>query len=305
MKNLKNLITRVLLGMASLFILTPEVWGCYFFSKNSNARSERHEQAFLYHDGENAHMVIKSLFRGKKGLSDMAWVIPFPSVPSKYIEVKGPFFLEMNSLIPNHRNESRKGSGKDATELSGGLGSFKNIKVHNAIQLEQYLIQPIEILKDGSDLELKTWLKNNKFDFAHHPIQKKYLKKGSSFLALKMQMNAPGIEIFESRPIHIVYKSNELSFPLINMHKGSKLDLDLYVFSTKELKKDLSSFSLNRQSFVEYTNTGNYPFIDEIIGKKNGFITYYKSEGISLDTKPLKDLKEDPTFLLTELYINN
>ena len=66
--------------------------------------TEREKLAFLFHDGVNAHLVLRTVLAAKGGLPEMmAWVVPLPSLPSKYAEAPAELFEELRALIP--RNE--------------------------------------------------------------------------------------------------------------------------------------------------------------------------------------------------------
>ncbi len=65
--------------------------------------TEKTKQALLFHDGENAHLVIKTSLQSApkngKGTANlppvMAWVIPLPSLPSKYEEADPQLFEQL------------------------------------------------------------------------------------------------------------------------------------------------------------------------------------------------------------------
>lgn len=266
-------------------------WGCFLFPRNYKINTVKEsEDIFFSHDGENAHMVIRTTLRAEKLPKEIAWVLPISSLPSKYEEIAGPFFNEVNYLFPDTTRGLEKGYG------GGGVGAKlkrPGIKIHETVTSEQYVIQPIEILKDNSTDELNAWLTKNKFKQINSKISKAYFKKGSAFLAIRMQMNKPGAELV-SHSLHITYKTDQLSVPVNFSPTGTNLDLNIYVFSHNELKKEFKNISIDRVPSVAYENKGLNPFVDDIIGKQKGFVTLYKANDLSSKS-------EDPMFLASEL----
>lgn len=266
-------------------------WGCFYFPTTYKLNSAKeYKDIFLSHDGENAHMVIRTTLQAKKIPKEIAWVLPLPSLPSKYEEIAGPFFNEINHFFPA-KNTLEEGFGKGHHDKGTDLN--KGLVIHEAVATDQYIIQPIEILKDNSTDELNAWLKKNKFKQTVQKISKNYLKKGSAFLAIRMQMNNPGTELV-SHSLHIIYKTDHLSAPIKFSASGLSVNLNLYVFSHHELIKDFKNISLDRTPSIAYENKGLNPFVDDLIGKQKGFLTLYNGNN-------LKSKFEDPVFLASEL----
>lgn len=285
----------------SLVLLSASITCACFHYPGSfkNKMTEGRKSVFLFHDGENAHMVIQTTLRAKKFPSELAWVLPFPSLPNKYEEINGPFFQELQSILPRKMMLGQK--GLPASAFGDGRGGGGGIKVHETVVFDQYKIQPIEILKDNSAAEFNSWLKKNKFNPMPFENQKYYLKKGAVFLAIRMQLNNPTATELTARPLHIVYKSDRVSVPLKFTHDARTFDLELYVFSKKELNVDLSRTYLKKQDSVAYRNERLHPFVDSIVGKKEGYISRYEGEELNTKEKSLKDLKDDPLFLADDL----
>ena len=186
--------------------------------------------------------------------------------------------------------------------MDGAAQAVSAIKVHDLVVTDHYQIQPIEILKDGSAQEFNAWLQANKFNPMPYENQKYYLKKGATFLAICMKMNKPLAGELRSKPLHVVYRAGDLSFPLKFTHDYRRFDLDLFVFSKKELQNDLAKQFLKLDASHAYSGKqGHFPFIDALIGKQEGFVTRYVGEGINSKEKQTKSLKQDPSFRLVDL----
>jgi hypothetical protein len=291
---MKLIISKTLL--LSAIIYSSTALSCFYFPPSYKNSIDGTQDVFLFHDGENAHMVIRATLQAKKFPTQVAWILPFPSLPSKYEEISGPVFEGLSDILqPIDQNAPRtKGAG-----TIGGRGA--GIKAHESITLDQYVIQPIEILKDNSTKELNAWLKKNNFKITAHSNQKAYLKKGAALLAIRMELNQPNANELVSHSLHITYRSDRLSVPLRFMHIGRTLDLNLYVFSQREMKKDLGQFYLSREASQSYENQRLKPFVDSLLLKQKGFITQYSGQRLNSKTKRLEKLQDDPFFLLTEL----
>lgn len=286
-----------LIAVSSTILLSFSMaWSCLHFPRTYRGKlTEGLQQVFLFRDGNNAHMVIRTNLHADKFPKEIAWVLPFPSLPSKYEEVDGPFFEELYRILPDDSSEGSFG-GKG---LRAGFDKVKRpstIKVHEKVEVGSYQIQPIEILKDDSSKELSAWLTKNKFNPMPYKIQKPYLKKGATFLAIRMSMNQPGANDLKSKPLHIIYKSKNLSMPIKFTHETRTFDLDVFVFSTNELKKEFDAYYFKRQGSAAYENKGLYPFLDEVIGKKSGFISKYQADELNSANKKLAKLPDDPNF---------
>jgi hypothetical protein len=294
--NMKTLISLT----AAVFLFSNSALACFHFPNNYQGRlQEGTQEVFMFHDGSDAHMVIRTQLQAKKFPKEVAWVLPFPSLPSKYEEIKGIFFEEVKGLFPS---ENRFGKGMDEG-LGGSRGGsgHDGFKVHSTVALENYTIQPIEILNEGAGNEFNAWLKKNKFNSMPLANQKYYLKKGAVFLAIRMNLNMPNPANLTSKPLHIIYKADKLAVPMKFTHDSRQFDLDLYVFSKKELKKDLSAMYLKNEEKVAYENKRETPFLDAIIGKHKGFITRYEGKSLNKKGQLIKNLQNDPEFLITEL----
>lgn len=143
---------------------------CFYFDKAYKGKiTEGQKDIFLFHDGENAHLVVQIILRSKKFPAEIAWILPFPTLPSKYEEMNGPFFFELRSFFKTDTGHRKGSYGLGA---AAGGGPKEGIKVHPTITEGQYTIQPIEILKDNSAKELNAWLKKNNFNSMPHENQK-------------------------------------------------------------------------------------------------------------------------------------
>lgn len=274
-------------------------WACLHYQNSHQFElKEALQEVFLSHDGAEAHMVLRTRLNAQKFPKELAWVIPFPSMPTKYEELDGPFFEELQRNSPEGELSGYGSAGlRKGVEKELGAG----FKVHQTKSVGGFKIQPIEILNESAGNEFNIWLKKNKFNSMPMALQKIYLKKGAVFLALRMDLSHPRGQELVSRPLHISYKSNELTMPIKFTHDQRAFDLKMYVFSSKNLEGKLDKQYFTSSEAAPYKNEGMLPFVDAIIGKKQGFITLFIAKDLNGSGRKLRDLKQDPKFGVEEL----
>lgn len=266
----------------------------HFPAENRFAIVEGLQEFLLFHDGKNAHMVLKTELSAEKFPQEIAWVLPFPSLPSQYKEVDGPLFMELAQFFPNDGALYKGRDGGFGASL--GIAKSAGIKVHEKVVTGDYEVQPIEILNESKGDELNQWLAKNKFNPMPKEKQKRYIKKGAAFLAIRMKMNKPGQSAIVSRPLHVVYPSETLSVPMLFTHDGRTFDMDIYLYSHKELKTDLTKLYFNAAKSAPYKRERLKPMVENLIGDHSGFITKYSAKGLNSADKDLRKLSEDPSF---------
>ena len=257
--------------------------------------SDVRQDVFLYQQDEDAHMVVRTQLKANKFPREIAWVLPLPSMPSKYEEIDGPLFMELEGFFTEIKS-NRFGSKGEGVKKESVAGTSAKIKVYKKVDVGSYQIQPIEILHDDSAIELNAWLKKNKFNTMPDKLQKPYLKKGATFLAIRMPMNHPASGELISKPLHIVYKTKQLTFPIRFTHENRLIDLNVFVFNQNEPKENLEKFYLKKVGSVAYKDKDLVPFVDDLIGKQTGFLTLYYATDLNTVTKKLSKLTEDPVF---------
>lgn len=277
--------------------MTSTSLACYHFSKNFEGRiSVGAQRALLFYDERLAHMVLQTDISAAKLPQEIAWVLPFPSLPAKYEQIEGPLFAEIYGLLPNPIDIANDVNSLRSSNSPRGASS---IKVHKMIEVGSYQIQPIEILKNGSGKAFNSWLKKNKFNAMALEKQKRYLEKGAVFLAIRMRLSHPDGGQFVSKPLHVTYAAKQLSYPILFTHEGRIFDLDIYVFSKRPLEKSLDAFYLKRADAIQFKR-GSHPSIDSLL-PQDGFLNLYYSKELNSKDKSLGSLNSDPSFSLEDL----
>jgi hypothetical protein len=261
--------------------------------------SERLKEAFMFHDGELAHVVLRTSLRSVGELPDsMAWVIPLPSLPKVMEEAGEGIFSELFALTlpPPPLRELAKGEAPKAAPVAAAAAPA--IKVHAVTVAGDYRLQPIEILSDSAGDELNAWLKQNGFGAVPPENQRYYLKKGAVFLAVKLgALKGSNAEV---KPLHLAYRAERPTLPLkFSTHSG-EFDLTLYTLTPeKPAYRSLAAFHLERIYAVEVKGADlalQAPDLQKLIGNRTGWLTRFHGVHYNTPGKMVADLPDDPAF---------
>jgi len=245
------------------------------------------QSVFLYHDGTNAHVILQTEVKaGKKLPRVLAWVLPFPSVPSRYQEREEHFFEQLQQLFPPDRSGGLSRSPK-------GKSMDRTIKVHDMQRVGNYQIEPIEILAEGAGEPFQAWLKRNGFQGMPDELQKIYLRKGDVFLAIKASLDGPEARL---KPLQVTYRASQLSYPIRFTHHERSFDLEIYWLLHK-MPKTLPVFPyLELRGLVSF-DKGRWPTLLQnlFIDKHQAFILRYRGRNLNSAEFPFARLNDDPS----------
>lgn len=266
--------------------------------------TEKTKEALLFHDGSSAHLIIKTNLQAASGsLPDtMAWVIPLPSLPSHFEEANPAIFKEMFAVVEKSVTEHEMSRTKHGMRVPG-VASTASIEIHPTQIVGKYQIQPIEILDvKSAGSELNRWLVANGFGPVPPENQRYYLKPGAVFLALKVHGLRGNFSSIN--PLHIVYKSNNLTLPLkFSTHSGV-FNVDLYTFTRGPLDTGLlHAQHLNASPSVKIQNENQSPLLWKMTGRKQGFLTRFEGGGLNSSYAPesmVANFANDPTIDLSK-----
>lgn len=261
--------------------------------------TENTKEALLFHDGINAHLIIKTNLQAAAGSlpSTMAWVIPLPSLPSHYEEADPTIFPEMFAVVEK-ANEKWERERSKGIETASTAPAPTGIRIHPTQIVGSYQIQPIEVLDvKSAGRELNHWLVANGFGSVPTKNQSYYLKRGTVFLALKIH----GLKgkISDIKPLHIVYKSNTLTLPLkFSTHSGV-FDVDMYTFTHGPLEPTLlTAERLDAEPSVKIQTEAEAPLLWKITGSKQGYLTRYEGRALNSTYAPstlVNNFPRDPS----------
>lgn len=237
------------------------------------------QEYLFYREGEWVHLITNQRVHSDQELPvEFAWVIPLPSVPKEYYEESDSLFETLfRAAEPRMR----------VATLSANA-----IQVHETRHVGNYEIKPIEILEAASGNELNDWLEAN----GYHKVPKEglryYLKPKACFLAIKVK-GLKG-EREKLKPLHIVYRAEEVRVPLKFFAEAGVFDVFVYSLGSEpHLSRDLGgkSYGIRRD--------GNSPVSQASLrlkgqGKEDSLLTRYFGPGINGRMNRIAMWKEDP-----------
>lgn len=279
--------------LVSLILLASPGYGCLHFGKKFVGKVDQGtEQAFLFHDGALAHLIIKTDLHAKGGKlpKEVSWVLPFPAIPKSYAEADNKILEELTGFVsPEAQSWGSKGG---PTVRSNG----KSIRVHEPKEVGQYKIQEIEMLDDKGGKELNAWLAEHQYNPMPLDLQKPYLKKGAVFLAITVKLDEKDATF---KPLHVAYPAKELSLPLKFTHDNRVLDVNLFVFTSKPLDDSASRkpyWNFVAKEVYEPGTAKVYPALGKELGVRTGFLTRFEGRKLNTAGRKLRELSADPTF---------
>ena len=195
---------RALLGSGMAIIALLPVQACIHVPRTYKGTvTENTKEALLFHDGANAHLIIKTNLKASSGSlpETMAWVIPLPSLPSHYEEADPGIFPEMFNAIEKANSEREREA------------AMKSIWVHLMQTIGSYQVQPIEVHDPkNAGGELNYWLIANAFGTVPQATPRPYRTKDAVFLALKLHGLSGSFS--DIKLLHIAYNADTLTLPL-------------------------------------------------------------------------------------------
>jgi hypothetical protein len=295
-----------------VFFGVRAAYSCLYFPPSYKSQiTENLREFFLFHDEKNVHVVIQTHLKSDGPLPErLAWVVPFPALPIKYEESDPALFEELYNLV----GAASFGDGmrsKGGMEMpSNALGS---VKVHKTEIVGNYKVHPIEII---SDVDVKTtatvldsWLKKKGFISIPFDLQKPYIKKGATFLAIEMTPKGDEADV---KPLHITFpipsakKAAPFSIPLRLTHDSRVFDLRIYTFGFEKSWPDNDPFWSKHfgDAFIKMNFPQpdlNWmkanPALSRILDKGHGEIRSYMLSGFNREGGlRARQLPSDPTF---------
>jgi len=247
---------------------------------------ETSKEAIIYHDGTNAHLIIRTGLEAPGELpKTLAWVLPLPALPVRYQEEGEDLFKQLYQVfVPRYKGKLKRSMAQ------GGAGD--GIKVYAALHVGSYEIHPIEILSDDAGGVLNDWLSSNGFGTMPVKYQKYYLHKGAAFLALKLS----GLKgsVADIKPLHIVYPADRASMPLkFSFHE---FDLKLYTITPKRLQPDVfAPYKLQYKGNHDLTAVhGRLPDLFKALGPISGYVTEFEGVGYNSRSVPFMSVEALP-----------
>ena len=289
---------RALLGSGMAIVALLPVQACVHVPRTYKGTvTEKTKEALLFHDGANAHLIIKTNLKASSGSlpETMAWVIPLPSLPSHYEEADPGLFPEMFQTVEKaNQDREREAAAHEATKAAVAPAP-EGIRVHPMQIVGSYQVQPVEVLDlKNAGGELNRWLVSNGFSAVPLEAQRPYLKKGVVFLTLRLNGLRGGFS--DIKPLHIVYKSDTLSLPLKFSTNSGVFDVELYTFTPGPLDGAvLGGDHLYADPSVKIQRSEDAPRLGRVVGGRSGYLTRFEGWNFNAPQRYVRDLSSDPT----------
>lgn len=295
---MKRSNTRALLAAGLIAgMLAPSLACIHVPRTYKGSVSEKTKEALLFHDGVNAHLIIRTNLQASSGnLPDtMAWVIPLPSLPTHYEEADAGVFKEMFNLVEASNEKRERASNQGATATTGVAPMQEAILVHPIQTIGHYQVQPVEVLNPkNAGSELNRWLIQNGYGAVPLATQRYYLKPGAVFLTLKLHGLRGSFS--DVKPLHIVYPSQTLSLPLKFSSHSGVFDVEMYAYTPKPLRSDLlQADNLSADPSAEIKEASDAPLLWHLVGQKPGYLTRYEGYRFNQRGNLVTALTTDPT----------
>ena len=258
--------------------------------------TEKTKEALVFHDGVNAHLIIRTNLQASSGSlpETMAWVIPLPSLPSHYEEVDPGLFPEMFRAVEEANASREREAATQGATKAAMAPTTQSIQVHPMQTVGGYQVQPVEVrdLKNAGGA-LNHWLVANGFGAVPLETQRPYLKKGAVFLTLRLHGLRGGFS--DIKPLHIVYKSDTLSLPLKFSANSGVFDVEMYAFTPGPLNGALlGGEHLYADPSVKIQATGDAPRLWQTTGAKGGYLTRFEGWNFNVPQRYVRALPSDP-----------
>ncbi len=259
--------------------------------------TEKTKEALLFHDGVNAHLIIRTNLQASSGSlpETMAWVIPLPSLPSHYEEADPNLFPEMFRAVEKaNEDREREAAAHWATKAAGIPSPTQSIRVHPMQTVGGYQVQPVEVLDlKNAGGALNHWLVANGFSAIPTETQRPYLKKGAVFLTLRLHGLHGGFS--DIKPLHIVYKSDTLSLPLKFSANSGVFDVEMYAYTPGPLKGTLlGGDRLYADPSVSVREAADAPLLWRAAGARGGYLTRFEGWNFNAPQRSVRALASDP-----------
>ncbi len=202
------------------------------------------------------------------GLSQLAWIVPVPSLPDRYVEAEEKLVDDLQKFAAIESDAKDWQKGADARQGGPEKGEANGAELLEAVQVGNYKIQPIKATGEKGGTELNAWLDDNGFGRVSESVLKFYLNKGHFWLAVKLSKEGGLPANGTVKPLQISFASDKPVYPLkINAGRGvidlemwlfcnQKLDaqcLDAYGMWLTETEKSMGRFSTQKNRETEYS----------------------------------------------------
>jgi hypothetical protein len=184
----------------------------------------------IFHDGHEDLVISIGLeLRSAQQLSDMAWIIPVPSLPKVQV-TDHPLFDELDRLstpeivyTSEQRGGFRLGTGAEAPPQPVEVLERKQVGVYD-----------VAVLAGREGGALLDWLNIEGFTVPDGllPAVDAYIAEGWTFVAMRIAPNLEQDEVFSAEPVWISFDTGQMVYPMrLTGVRDEPLALRLYILA--------------------------------------------------------------------------
>lgn len=165
-----------------------------------------------------------------KNFKSFAWVLPLPSLPDKYAEVEPEIFTDLSKFTEvSSRIPEPEKSDDEAGPVIAFDESEDEIEFFEALEVGDYVIQPIKAKGEVAGKELSGWLKDNGFGEVDERVMRFYIENDYYWLAMKLSSKDGLPADGSAKPLHISFKTPVPTYPWKIYDKRGEFDIELWV----------------------------------------------------------------------------
>ena len=250
----RRVFTTQLMGAAAgafSIPMIPRASACCMVPKSyAGSISQKGQEAILFHRGDREELILRIEYqlKGDSAPDRFAWVITVPHEPDRYGVADGKLFEDMfywaeNTMFRKSRSRSKGlGNEVDSAVVPG-------IELGKRVQVGPYDIQPVRARGVEALDALNQWLAKNGFPTEDPAHMKYFVENKFTFLAIKISP-PKGEKVVRTsgdvEPLHLSFKSERPYYPLRFSSRQGVFDLNLYVFTDKDLDFTRSAGALKK-----------------------------------------------------------
>jgi len=265
--------------------------------------AETSQQAIIFWRDGCEELILKvdyKLTPAGEAPKHIAWVVPVPTKPDSYAEVKSAKIFEEAFQLATIYDPILRVAPK---------GGQPRVVVLGKITVGMYEVTEVKATGEDAAKELNAWLKAEGYGEIPAKGMAYYVKHDWTFLAIKLKEADKGLTTEGGfRPLRIAFKTDRLVYPLKFSSPRSAFDVTLYVFTDRPISLPKG---LKDRGFTDRALAGE-PGSTKIDGKELRWNEAYwrltanapesSKERKEIAAKRLKLIEEGKDEAETELY---
>ncbi len=206
----------------------------------------------VYNDGQQ-ELVIRPALAAEGALTGLAWVIPVPSVPSKYAVADTRLFDavdQLAGLVEVVNPPQKKGGMRTRGSAPAAAAGVSPLVVLPTAKAGPFEIHPLQAVGAEGAKQLNAWMTENGFAELAQDELAYYSGRGWTFLAVKVAAVKRGsLSAGRLPPLHLSFASERIVYPLKLSANQGRFDLRLFIVGRAQpegLSESVEKFKFTR-----------------------------------------------------------